>query len=75
VADEQDLDQAFDDMQEQGASCLKYEFVKKRDGKKVLQAKRRSVRNQCLGINVEQEVDPLQALDQSRLDMSFEYNP
>jgi hypothetical protein len=36
---------------------------------------RRSVRNQCLGLNDEQEVDPLQALDQSRIDMSFEYKP
>ena len=45
---EEALDLELDNLQEDGASFLKYEFVKKRD-KKVLLARRCSMRNVPLG--------------------------
>ena len=63
---------------EQGASCLKYEFVNKRDKngkeKKVLMAMRCSIRNKVMGFEVD-STNPLQDLDKTNIDMSFEYNP
>lgn len=74
----ENLDQIFDTINDKGASILKYEFVKKRDSKtgkekKVLQARRCSARHACMGL--ETSCHPLETLDQSKVDMSFEYNP
>ena len=52
---DEDFDQILDNIAEQGASVLKYEFVQKRD-KKVLIAKRCSKRNQHIGFEHEQYV-------------------
>ena len=61
----QNLDDELDQIQEQGASCLKYEIVRKGQ-KNMLLAKRCSLRHQCIGLD---EQAPLVA------DMSFEYQP
>ena len=79
IAMEEDFESVLDNIQEQGASCLKYEFVKKRDGKKILLAKRCSVRNQAMGLDTDFKSNPLSALEANKkenaVDMSFEYNP
>lgn len=61
----QNLDDELDRIEQQGASCLKYEIVRKGQ-KNVLLAKRCSLRHQCIGLD---EEAPLEA------DMSFEYQP
>lgn len=50
------LDDALDEINEKGASCLKYEIVRKRDAKtgkekKILHAKRCSIRHKCIGLD------------------------
>lgn len=64
-----------DEDENNGASFLKYEFVKKRD-KKVLQARRCSMRNVPIGFTSDNQ-NPLKMLETncSKVDMSFEYNP
>jgi len=59
----QNLDDELDQIEQQGASCLKYEIVRKGQ-KNMLLAKRCSLRHQCIGLD---EQAPLEA------DMSFEY--
>lgn len=72
---EEALDVCLDEIEENGASFLKYEFVKKRD-KKVLQARRCSMRNVPIGFQSYNQ-NPLKMLEMtgSKVDMSFEYNP
>lgn len=74
------FDTILDNINDKGASFLKYEFIKKRDAKtgkekKVLQAKRRSARHACMGL--ETSIQPLDTFEQNKMkiDMSFEYNP
>lgn len=64
IEQELNFDAKLDEINEQGSSMLKYEFVAK-GNKKVLLAKRCSKRNQCLGIQ-QAPID---------IDMSFEYQP
>ena len=59
------LDDELDQIQDQGASALKYEIVRKGD-KNLLLAKRCSVRHQCIGFETRA---PLET------DASFEYKP
>jgi hypothetical protein len=57
------FDAKLDQINDQGASMLKYEFISK-GSKKVLLAKRCSKRNQCLGLQAPIDIDE-----------SFEYQP
>ena len=67
---EEDFDAVLDNIQEQGASCLKYEFINKRDQKgqekKVLVAMRCSLRNKVMGLE-SAHIDPTET--------TFEYEP
>jgi hypothetical protein len=70
-----------EEREREGASCLKFEIIRKRDAKtgiekKVLQAKRCSARHRTMGLN-DFCSNPLGALEErhQQVDMSIEYNP
>ena len=77
---EENLDQVLESMEEKGASCLKYEFIKKRDKKgqekNVLLARRCSLRNIQNKESGRDSLDKLAKLEANQtIGMSFEYNP
>lgn len=77
------LADALQDIDEYAGSYVKYEFIKKRDAKsgkqkKILQAKRCSMRHKCLGFDPNTSANPIKSLvkeHQPDSDVSFEYNP